>query len=144
MHKGVIEIRPARIDDADGIATLMVQLGYDVPVAEIAQRLRRRQDRRAVFVAVRDQSVVGWAAVCTDEPLVEGFGAHLEGLVVGAEWRSRGIGAQLIEVVERWARARGCDDIRVQSNVVRKRAHRFYGRQGYATIKSQYQLHKRL
>ena len=138
------EIRAARLDDAEEIAALMNQLGYDVPVVEIAQRLRRREERRAVFVATRGDRVVGWVAVCTDETFVEGFGAHLEGLVVDEAARSLGAGAHLIEVAETWARNRGCNEIRVQSNVVRRRAHAFYKRHGYATIKSQYHLRKLL
>ncbi|HEY6450739.1 MAG TPA: GNAT family N-acetyltransferase [Candidatus Cybelea sp.] len=138
------EIRAARLDDAEELAALMNQLGYDVPVVEIAQRLRRREERRAVFVATRGDRVVGWAAVSTDETFVEGFGAHLEGLVVEETARGLGAGAHLIEAAETWARDRGCNEMRVQSNVVRRRAHAFYNRHGYATIKSQYHLRKPL
>ncbi len=122
----------------------MNQLGYDVSVAEIGERLRRREERRVVLVATRGDRIAGWAAVCTDEPFVEGFGAHLEGLVVDETVRSRGVGAHLMEAVEAWARKRGCNEMRVQSNVVRRRAHAFYERHGYATIKSQYHLRKTL
>lgn len=144
MRKGALEIRPARPDDVEGIAMLMIQLGYEVPIGEISERLRRQEERRTVFVAARGRDVVGWVAVCTDEPFVEGFGGHLEGLVVDDAVRSRGIGAQLIEAAEAWARSRGCSEMRVQSNVVRARAHAFYKRHGYATIKSQYNLRKTL
>lgn len=144
MHRGTLEIRLARLDDAEGIATLMIQLGYEVPAAKIAQRLHRLEERRAIFVATHGDRVVGWAAACTDEPFVEGFGAQLEGLVVDEAVRSRGIGAQLIAAAEAWARDRGCPEIRVQSNVVRQRAHAFYKRHGYTTIKSQYNLRKTL
>ncbi len=143
-HEGTLEIRPARLDDAERIATLMFALGYEVPIAEISQRLRRQEERRAVFVATHDGRVVGWAAVSTDETFVEGFGAHLEGLIVDETARSLGIGANLIAAAETWARKRGCGEIRVQSNVVRERAQRFYRRHGYATIKSQYYLRKTL
>ena len=93
MAKSTFEIGAARLDDAREIAVLMNQLGYDVSVAEIGERLRRREERRAVLVATRGDRIAGWAAVCTDEPFVEGFGAHLEGLVVDGTVRSRGVGA---------------------------------------------------
>lgn len=140
----MFEIRAARLDDAGEIAVLMNQLGYDVSVAEIGERLRRREERRAVLVATRGDRIAGWAAVCTDEPFVEGFGAHLEGLVVDGTVRSRGVGAHLMEAAEAWARKRGCNEMRVQSNVLRRRAHAFYERHGYAKIKSQYHLRKTL
>lgn len=123
----------------------MHQLGYDVPANELAKRLSRQRDRREVFVAVDDRAeIVGWVAVCVDETFVQGYGAQIEGLVVDERARSRGAGAQLLDAAESWARRRGCDEIRVQSNVIRTRAHPFYARQGYATVKTQYQLRKRL
>jgi GNAT superfamily N-acetyltransferase len=139
-----VNVRPAVAQDAARIVELMHQLGYEVAAAAVADRLRRRGERREVFVAARDDRVVGWAGVSTDEPFVEGFGAHLEGLVVDEAFRGAGIGAALLEAAEAWARERGCAFMRVQSNVIRERAHEFYRRQGYGTIKAQYHLRKPL
>jgi GNAT superfamily N-acetyltransferase len=122
----------------------MKQLGYDVPAPAVTERLQRLGDRRDVFVATDGERVVGWAALSVDEPFVEGFGAFLEGFVVDEAARSRGIGAALLEAVEARARERGCAEIRVQSNVLRERAHSFYERNGYAKVKAQYRLRKQL
>ncbi|MBV8531681.1 MAG: GNAT family N-acetyltransferase [Candidatus Eremiobacteraeota bacterium] len=137
-------IRTASSSDAARIAELTRQLGYDVSAQEIAGRLRRRGERREVFVAVCADLVIGWAAVCVDAPFIEGFCACIEGLVVDETARSRGAGALLLSAAEAWARTRGCTAIRVGSNVVRERAHAFYHRRGYVTIKAQYQLRKTL
>ncbi|MGP8099814.1 MAG: GNAT family N-acetyltransferase, partial [Candidatus Cybelea sp.] len=99
---------------------------------------------RDVFVATDGELVVGWAALFVDEPFVDGFGAFLEGFVVDEAARSRGIGVVLLEAVEARARERGCTEIRVQSNVLRERAHSFYERNGYVKLKAQYQLRKLL
>ncbi|MFY9737512.1 MAG: GNAT family N-acetyltransferase [Candidatus Cybelea sp.] len=122
----------------------MAQLGYDVPVSAVLGRLQRLGERREVFVATDDERVVGWAALSIDETFVEGFGAFLEGFVVDEAARSRGVGLQLLEAAESRARERGCAEIRVQSNVLRERAHSFYERNGYTKIKAQYQLRKTL
>jgi GNAT superfamily N-acetyltransferase len=140
----IVEVRRARPGDAEPIAELMDQLGYSVPASAISERLQRLGERRDVFVATDDGRVVGWAALFVDEPFVEGFGAFLEGLVVDEAVRSRGIGIALLEAVEARARERGCAQIRVQSNVLRERAHSFYERNGYAKVKAQYQLRKTL
>lgn len=137
-------MRRARPDDAEPIAALMAQLGYDVPAPAVAARLQRLGERRDVFVAIEGERVVGWAALSIDEAFVEGFGAYLEGLVVDEAARSRGIGVALLEAVEARARERGCAEIRVQSNVLRERAHSFYERNGYLKVKAQYQLRKAL
>jgi GNAT superfamily N-acetyltransferase len=138
------QVRRAYPDDAEPIAALMTQLGYDVPAPAVTARLQRLGERREVFVATDDQRVVGWAALSIDETFVEGFGAFLEGFVVDEAVRSRGVGLQLLEAVESRARERGCAEIRVQSNVLRERAHSFYERNGYTKIKAQYQLRKAL
>jgi GNAT superfamily N-acetyltransferase len=137
-------VRRARPDDAEPIAALMKQLGYDVPTPAVTERLQRLGERREVFVATDGERVVGWAGLLIDEPFVEGFGAFLEGFVVDEAARSRGIGAALLEAVEARARERGCTEIRVQSNVLRERAHSFYERNGYLKVKAQYQLRKPL
>jgi GNAT superfamily N-acetyltransferase len=137
-------VRRARLDDAEPIAALMKQLGYDVAAPAVTERLQRLGKRRDVFVATDGERVVGWAALSFDEPFVEGFGAFLEGFVVDGAARSRGIGAVLLEAVEARARERGCAEIRVQSNVLRERAHSFYERHGYLKVKAQYQLRKPL
>ncbi|MGA9017549.1 MAG: GNAT family N-acetyltransferase [Candidatus Cybelea sp.] len=138
------EVRPARPDDAEPIAALMAQLGYDVPAPAVSARLERLGERRDVFVATDGERVVGWAALSIDEAFVEGFGAFLEGLVVDEVARSRGVGRQLLDAVESRARERGCAEIRVQSNVLRERAQSFYERNGYTKVKAQYQLRKAL
>jgi GNAT superfamily N-acetyltransferase len=137
-------VRRAQPDDAEAIAALMGQLGYDVPAPAVTARLQRLGERRDVFVATDGERVVGWAALSIDEAFVEGFGAFLEGFVVDEAVRSRGIGVALLEAVEARARERGCGEIRVQSNVLRARAHSFYERNGYSKVKAQYQLRKAL
>lgn len=139
-----MKVRSARVDDAEPIAALMAQLGYAVPAPAVSGRLQRLGERRDVFVATDGESVVGWAALSIDEAFVEGFGALLEGFVVDEAARSRGVGQKLLEAVESRARERGCAEIRVQSNVLRERAHSFYERNGYVKVKAQYQLRKSL
>jgi GNAT superfamily N-acetyltransferase len=142
--RAIVKVRRAQPDDAEAIAALMGQLGYDVPAPAVTARLQRLGERRDVFVATDGERVVGWAALSIDEAFVEGFGAFLEGFVVDEAVRSRGIGVALLEAVEARARERGCGEIRVQSNVLRARAHSFYERNGYSKVKAQYQLRKAL
>jgi GNAT superfamily N-acetyltransferase len=140
----MIEVRPARNEDSEHIARLMQQLGYDVAAEKLADRLRRRAEHRDILVAVSDENVVGWVGVSAYEHFVEGFSAHVEGLVVDEASRSRGVGERLLAAAESWARERGCSVMLVQSNVIRTRAHAFYARNGYATVKTQHHLRKEL
>jgi GNAT superfamily N-acetyltransferase len=132
-------VRMARADDAWRIAQLSAELGYPADCAEIAERLHRlaASAADAVLVAEADALVVGWAHVCQALSVEYPPLAELRGLVVDATLRSRGIGAALLGASERWAVARGLQELRVRSQVVRERAHRFYLDRGYTERKRQ-------
>ena len=133
-------IRPAAPQDAQALALLSGQLGYPVPAAEMAQRLHSvlAEPRHAVFVWQRtDGAVLGWIHVFRSLYLESAPMAEIGGLVIDETARSRGIGAALVEHVERWAAERGLARMRVRSRVSRAEAHRFYERLGYARFKQQ-------
>ena len=68
----------------------------------------------------------------------------INGLVVGEKQRSNGAGARLLGAAEKWARGKKCVNMSVRSNVVRKRAHVFYERNGYEHYKTQKAFRKPL
>ena len=93
---------------------------------------------RRVFVAQVDGEVVGWVDVFARQMLLDDGMAEISGLVVGDGQRGRGIGLRLMEAAESWAASVGCQIMRVRSNVIRERAHRFYTeRLGYEVVKQQ-------
>ena len=91
-----------------------------------------------------DARVVGWAHVVPGLLLEEAPFAELAGLVVDESARGLGTGAALLAAAEDWARRQGFAAMRVRSNVLRERAHRFYEREGYARIKAQAVFRKAL
>lgn len=117
-----------------------MQLGYPVDAEDMRERLARVRDARAgdVFVAIdANERVLGWTHVVPRLQLEEAPFAELAGLVVDAGARGRGAGALLLHAAEGWARTHGFTQLRVRSNVVRERAHRFHLREGYAERKRQ-------
>ncbi|HUX38845.1 MAG TPA: GNAT family N-acetyltransferase [Rectinemataceae bacterium] len=69
---------------------------------------------------------------------------ELTGLVVDEGHRRRGLGELLMEAAERWTRAKGLGSLRLKTNVVRKEAHLFYERLGFAKVKQQFSYSKQL
>lgn len=135
-----LRIRPAQPEDAPALAALAGQLGYPTTPEEAAARLQAlaEDDHHAVFVAVEAEAkIVGWIHVYLCPLLIADLGAEIGGLVVDEAHRSRGIGAQLVQEAEKWARARGCEGLTVRANVVRQRAHAFYRRMGFREVKVQ-------
>ena len=138
-------VRVATSADAEALALLSGQLGYPADAAAILRRMGGLIDHGVVLVAVDPQGAIcGFAhaeprRLLIAEPFVE-----LAALVVSENARGSGAGATLLAAVEAWTREHGIASVRVRSNVLRERAHRFYLREGYAEKKRQAVFLKRL
>lgn len=140
-------IRPARTGDTAALAELCGQLGYPATLQQIATRLSTimTNDAGCIFVAEdRQGNVAGWLQVAQAETLTAGSDAEILGLVVSENTRSHGIGMELLDAAEDWARSRGLANIRVRSRAERESAHRFYQRAGFEHIKNQAAFRKSL
>jgi len=130
----VIDVRPARDDDAQAVAELLGHLGYPAPAAEIPARLARLRaggDADAL-VAVADDRVVGLATVHARDVLHQARPfVQLTALVVPPEMRGRGVGRTLVSAVERWAASRGADRLVLTTALHRAEAPAFYERLGF-------------
>lgn len=141
-----VQIRAASPDDAERLASLTRQLGYESDGAAARERLERllKSDRDSILVAEIDGTVAAWMHLVLASSLESDDYAEIRGLVVGEGFRSGGIGARLIAAADEWARERAVARIRVRSNVIREDAHRFYERHGFRVVKQQAVLDKDL
>ena len=139
-------VRLADIADAPALAQLSTQLGYAADSETIKPRLIGLQQDPAhtVFVAEADGAVVGWLHVFLHQLLESGRRAEGGGLVVDEHARGTGVGRLLMARAEQWARDHGCAAVTLRTNVIRKDAHAFYEKLGYANIKTQHTYRKRL
>ncbi len=131
-------IREITLDDADAAASLSGELGYQASGEALRQRIETLLGRpdQAIYVACLSGSVVGWIDLAVTYHLAADPRVEIQGLVVSAEVRSRGIGRLLVERAEQWARSRGLTAMLVRSRVTREDAHRFYLREGYTRTKT--------
>jgi len=90
-----------------------------------------------VLLGEVDGAVRGWLHAAEVHTVESPPYAEIVGLVVDDGHRGQGLGAALVVAAKEWARARGLGEMRVRSNVVRDRAHRFYQRQGFLETKRQ-------
>ena len=126
------KIREARPADAEAIARLLVELGYDVTAADVRRRLAAlRRAGEPALVADRG-GVLGclsWHVTpVIHRPRPVG---RITMLVVAEAERGAGLGAGLVAAAEARLRERGCGLVEVTSNMKRMRAHAFYQRLGY-------------
>jgi len=127
-------VRSAVPSDAAALSDLFDALGYDAPAAAIPDRLARlmANDWATALVAEERDVVVGLATGHV-LPVLHHTGqiGRLTTLVVAPSARGRGVGRQLVEAIEAWARAKGCAKIAVTTALHRSGAHAFYERLGY-------------
>jgi GNAT superfamily N-acetyltransferase len=136
-------VRSIAPTDAKAVAKLSDQLGYQVSVEAIYERVAQMPSRMAghvAFVASLNKTpvagIVGWIEASLIYEIQAPPYALITGLVVSEAHRSLGIGKRLCAKVEAWSREQGVTKIRVTSRISRERAHRFYLREGFERIKT--------
>lgn len=133
-----VDIRPITRADADAAAGLSAELGYAIETAGMLARIEQLVGSadHGVFVACRNQVVLGWIHVAAVHHLQSEPRAEIGGLIVTADARGVGVGAWLVARAELWAKDRGFASVVVRSQIAREAAHRFYLREGYARTKT--------
>lgn len=145
-----VATRPARRDDYETLCALFDELDafhrqarpdffhpFDGP-ARPREQVERWCDGpdTAVLVAEADGEIVGLAVLLTRTPsafagAVPRHVIELDNLVVRDDWRSLGVGHQLLEAVRRWSREQGAIHVEVGVHSFNRDARRFYERFGF-------------
>lgn len=129
-----MEIRIADTADAARLVPLFTDLGHPSTESQLVRRLTRLagDPTYAAWAAEADGELLAFAAghllhlVELDDPA-----AQLIALVVANEQQGRGIGKQMVDTFENWARGLGARRLAVTSNRRRTDAHAFYEGRGY-------------
>jgi GNAT superfamily N-acetyltransferase len=137
---GFFFLREVRAEDAPEIARLAEDLGYASSPVVMRDRLNSLTSlpNHHICVAQGTDCLLGWVAVERRSTLELGERVEIVGLVVDVSSRRTGLGRQLVEYAEQWARQLGFDSISVRSNVNRDASHPFYERLGYLRRKTQH------
>ena len=139
-------VRPVTCDDAVEVCELCRNdLGYQCDKTLVKERINQLSpEREAVFVAIIDDSVVGFVHIEKYNTLYFETMANILGLAVSSKYRRRGIGKALVEQAEKWAEENDIELMRLNSGSKRIGAHKFYQTLGYFSEKSQMRFIKRL
>jgi GNAT superfamily N-acetyltransferase len=134
---GDLIVRPVRGADYEDVSRLLAELGRPAPDGATEGLTRAvferhvASDRTASLIALRDGSAVGVLVLEFRERLNWTTPeAWVPDLVVTEAEHGRGAGPALFRRAVELARARGCHRITLESGDHRRRAHRFYVREG--------------
>lgn len=134
-----IVTRRITAEDADAVAELSGQLGYETSAPKVRERiidlLTLGGDHVALVACVQGE-VVGWIEAEIVRHLQSDPHTLITGLVVREGARSLGVGKRLCAEIEEWSQDKGIVLIRVTSRITRERAHRFYLREGFVQTKT--------
>lgn len=134
-----IVTRAIVVEDAEAVANLSCQLGYEATTTEMTARiagiLPLTEDHLALVACVKDE-VVGWIEAEIAHHLQSEPHTLITGLVVRDGVRSLGVGSRLCAEVEEWSLRKGISIVRVTSRMTRERAHKFYLREGFVQTKT--------
>ncbi|WP_293305738.1 GNAT family N-acetyltransferase [Pedobacter sp. UBA5917] len=135
----MVEIRTILEKDAENVAALSTQLGYESNIEQTLARIRQinNSNENCAYVAILEDKVVGWihgfyTLRLESDPFVE-----IGGLVVDSAYRNLKIGKQLIESVNLWAKKHQVKKLKVRCNIKRTESHKFYERVGFEENKRQ-------
>lgn len=129
------QLRPATPDDASAVYGLICELKQSEfdHQAFHAGFLANLQDRNMHYqLAVLDGTIIGMIGLHMQFHLHHArWIGEIQELVVMPQARSLGIGSQLLEWAEDYARQAGAELTELSTSVKRTNAHRFYVREGY-------------
>ena len=141
-----IKIRKVEIGDADAIRDISAEgLGYSCDLTLVQKKIAAlNASREAVFVAVADNSVIGYIHIERYDVLYFETMANVLGLSVFKDYHKMGIGKALLFAAEDWARQNNIKMMRLNSGMNRTDAHGFYEHFGYVSEKDQKRFVKTL
>ena len=142
--------RPARLEDSSAIQALALEAGahhyelapatFSEPTLESTPKPALSGEDKNSFVGVAEYegSVGGFvfAEIAFEERkfLRRTHFVRINLVAVSASLRGRGIGKQLVAMVEQWAAAQGCTQARLNVWSVNGRAAKLYAELGYAVV----------
>lgn len=131
-----IAIRDMTRDDVEAIMPLMIQLGYEVNIAELMQRYETIMgaDGHKLVAADSAGQISGFCHAFARPALEKPPEVIVQSLVVDSDMRQGGVGRALMEAVEAWAKSRGYASVALYSQVERGDAHAFYKSLGYERV----------
>ena len=129
-----VTVRAAEAADAEALAELMIQLGYETRASEMQMRMEAilANKNYATLVAVSKGKVCGMIGTFTCYTYEHNSpSGRILALVVSDKMRGRGVGHALIAAAEKDLAQKNISRVAVNTRFERDEAHQFYEKVGY-------------
>lgn len=143
-------LRDITILDANEIQKISnFELGYDVDLDIVKKQIEKltNDNKHNIIIGFENEQtrkIVGFVHAELYESLYMDTGLNILGLAVDSNFQGQGIGKKLMSAIEDYALKNNISFIRLNSNVRRVEAHKFYESIGYVCDKTQKRLIKKL
>lgn len=138
-------IRDMTAHDLEAIMPLMIQLGYELNIAELRKRhetLATADGHHLLVAELNGGYIAGFCHMFSRPALEKPPEIIVQSLVVDGEARKAGIGRLLMQAVEARAKEQGFTSVALYSQVEREDAHAFYRSLGYEKVATSSLLRK--
>ena len=143
-------LRNITVFDAQEIQSISnFELGYDVNLDIVKKQIRKltNDNKHNIIIGFENEQtrkIIGFVHAELYESLYMDTGLNILGLAVDSNFQGKGIGKKLMSYIEDYALKNNISYIRLNSNVRRIEAHKFYESIGYVCDKTQKRLIKKL
>lgn len=143
-------LRNITIFDAQEIQSISnFELGYDVNLDIVKKQIRKltNDNKHNIIIGFENEQtrkIIGFVHAELYESLYMDTGLNILGLAVDSNFQGQGIGKKLMSAIEDYALKNNISYVRLNSNVRRIEAHKFYESIGYVCDKTQKRLIKKL
>ena len=143
-------LRDITILDANEIQKISnFELGYDVDLDTVKKQIEKltNDNKHNIIIGFENEQtrkIIGFVHAELYESLYMDTGLNILGLAVDSNFQGQGIGKRLMSAIEDYALKNNISYIRLNSNVRRTDAHKFYESIGYVCDKTQKRLIKKL
>ena len=143
-------LRDITIFDAQEIQRISnFELGYDVDLDIVKKQIEKltNDNKHNIIIGFENEQtrkIIGFVHAELYESLYMDTGLNILGLAVDSNFQGQGIGKKLMSSIEDYALKNNISYIRLNSNVRRIDAHKFYESIGYVCDKTQKRLIKKL
>ena len=125
------------------------ELGYDVNLDIVKKQIEKltKDNNHHIIIGFENEQtrkIIGFVHAELYESLYMDTGLNILGLAVNSNFQGQGIGKKLMSAIEDYALKNNISYIRLNSNVRRIEAHKFYESIGYVCDKTQKRLIKKL